>query len=141
MAEILVKAIDAVNSNPDKDKGCYKRGMPAVVMEDGHVWGNGEQPPACVIIKVPLILADKLQKYINMWQDTADPDKPVMIKRRLWTIRWNDLPAGAKTKLINNGELTIKATANYTGAYDYTWAQIKTYFRNQQTNLDETEVL
>jgi hypothetical protein len=33
--------------------------------------------------------------------------------------------------------LTIKV-GTYAGTYDYTWTQVKGYFRNQQTGLDET---
>jgi len=35
------------------------------------------------------------------------------------------------------GGLTIKA-GDYAGDYDYTWTQIKAYFRNLKTGLDET---
>ena len=35
MAELLIKAIDASNPNPDKDKrGCYKRGMVVEIRPD-----------------------------------------------------------------------------------------------------------
>lgn len=62
------------------------------------------------------------------------------ITRRLWKIRFADLPLAARNKLATQGALTIRVGA-YAGAYDYTWAQVKGYFRNQQTNLDETEDL
>lgn len=36
MAELLIKAISATNSNPERDRiGCYKRGMPVQVLPDG----------------------------------------------------------------------------------------------------------
>jgi len=62
------------------------------------------------------------------------------IIRRLWQIRWASLPLVARNKLASLGELVIKVGL-YGGTYDYTWAQVKGYFRNQQTNLDETEDL
>ncbi len=125
-AEILVKAVDS-----DDPQG-YKRGMPVVVMNDGHAWGNGERYPAFVVIKVPMIPKATLFKYI---QELRDGDSIVLI--RLWRIQWNELPAGAKTKIATNGFLVIKATALYTGTYDYTWAQIRIYLLNYQTGLYE----
>ena len=42
-------------------------------------------------------------------------------------------------KLIDKSN-EIKATDTYTGEYDYTWTQIKNYFRNLQTGLDGVEI-
>jgi len=142
MAEILVKAIDATHNDPDKDRrGCYKRGMPVVVMNDGHEWGLEERLPKFVIIKFPMIPKDKVMKYIDP-EPGLDTDGNITIdRRRMWQIRWTDLPLAAKNKIQSAGELTIKATPSYTGNYDYTWIQIKTYFRNLLTGLDEVNDL
>ena len=146
MCEILVKAIDAVHIDPVKDqRGCYKRGYPVVVMDDGHPWGFEERLPKFVVIKIPLIPKEKVQKYIEQWRIFVGLDSEGIPKmetqcRRLWKIRWDDLPQVAKDKL-KTGQLIIRATLNYTGTYDFTWTQVKSYFRNLQTNLDETEEL
>jgi len=142
MAEILVKAVDATHIDFDKDKrGCYKRGMPVVVMDDGHEWGKEERLPAFIIIKFPLIPKDKVMKYIDP-EPGLDVDGNIVVdRRRMWQIRWADLPLVAKNKIQAIGELTIKATTSYTGNYDYTWTQIKTYFRNLLTGLDEVNEL
>jgi len=134
MAEILIKAVDATHSNTDKDRrGCYKRGYPVVVMPDGHPWGFEEKLPKFVVIKVPLISVDKVQKYIEQWLDGSGG----LLQRRRWQIRWADLPAAVRNKLASNGEIIIKAGA-YSGTFDYTWSQVKGYFRNLETRLDET---
>jgi hypothetical protein len=142
MAEILIKAIDYTHSDPDKDRrGSYKKGMPVVIFEDGHLWGAEEGLPKFVIIKIPGVSVNTVQKYINPQLDTvadASGNFPIYC-RRLWRIRWEDLPTGAKTKLAD-GELIIKA-GTYNGTYDYTWSQIKTYFRNNQTGIDEMDDL
>jgi hypothetical protein len=136
MAEILVKAIDATHSNPAKDlRGSYKRGMPVVVMPDGHPWGGQERLPLFVVIKVPLVPVSAVLKYIEQYNDAEGAP----IRRRLWQIRWADLPLAARNTLASTGMLTIKATAAYTGSFNYTWTQIKQYFRNLRTGLDETE--
>lgn len=138
MAEILIKAVDTINSDPDKDaRGSYKRGMPVVVMPDEHPWGVEERLPKFVVIKIPGISVERVQKYIEIWTDliTGDP-----VRRRRWQIRWSDLPAAARNKLQNTGQLVIKA-GTYSGTYDYTWTQVKQYFRNLQSGLDELEDL
>lgn len=134
--EILVKAVDATNPDAEKDRrGCYKRGMPVVVMPDGWPWGSEERLPRFVVIKIPTITPDRALKYIAQQYNGSD-----LFRRRLWQIRWADLPASARTRLQTTGQLTIKA-GTYTGTSDYTWAQIRQYFRNLETGLDETEDL
>lgn len=138
MAEILIKAISAAHADPMKDqRGCYKRGMPVVVMPDGHPWGLEEGLPKFVLLKIPLIPVPVVEKYIAQAVD-GNGD---VIQRRTWQIRWDDLPAAARNKLQNTGQLVVKATASYTGSFDYTWAQIKDYFRNTQTLLTENAEL
>ena len=141
MAQILIKAIDATHPDATKDRrGCYKRGMPVVVMPDTHTWGREEGLPTFVVIKIPGVPVEKVRKYIEpQLEDTTDEQGVYPIyRRRLWKIRVADLPLAARNKLANDGELTIKA-GTYSGSYDYTWNQVKTYFRNLKTNLDETE--
>lgn len=135
--EMLVRATS--NTHPDitKDRtGSWKRGMIVVVMPDGHVWGRMETLPTFVVIKVPMVSAAKAAKYLAQQIDVNGET----YRRRLWQIRWADLPQAAKNKLAAGG-LTIKATSDYTGPSDYTWTQIKTYFRNLETGIDETQDL
>jgi hypothetical protein len=131
MAEILVKATNATHLDPVKDaRGCFKRGMPVALVNDGHQWGSAEALPHFVILKFPLVDKSKLLKYLNSWPEN---------RIRRWQIRWADLPLAARNKLLSNGELIIKATLIYTDQFDYTWSQIKEYFRNLETGIDETE--
>lgn len=143
MCEIIVKAVSVTHSDPDKDRrGCYKRGYPVAVYPDGTKWGNEERLPKFVIIKIPGVPVDNaiVQKYTQMeYEDTPNEDGTYPVyRRRLWTIRWANLPAAARNRLANDGELIIKV-GSYSGTYDYTWNQVKSYFRNQKTGLDETE--
>lgn len=138
MAEILVLAKNNTHSNPEKDRcGCYKRGMPVVVRPDGHEWGLKERLPDFVVIKIPLVPVERVLKYIAIQKDLLNPAKDY--RRRCWIIRWDDLPVAARNKLRTAGELVIKARSEYTGAFDYTWAQVKTFFLNQQTMLNESQ--
>lgn len=139
--EILVKARDwTVQDAEDDRRGSWKRGMMVTVKPDGHVWGAEEGLPRFVIIKIPLISVARAEKYLAHQMETVEGVERIY-RRRLWQLRWADLPLSARNKLANNGQLVIKATAAYTGTSDYTWAQVKQYFRNLETNADETEDL
>lgn len=146
MAEMLVKAVDAVHPDLDTDrKGSYKRGYPVIVFEDGHPWGNEERLPRFVVIKIPGIPVGRVQKYIEEWTEPTGSSDPMLpnvrrVQRRRWTIRWNGLPQRAKNRLQNDGELIISA-GGYEGTSDYSWAQVKQFFRNTETGLDESEDL
>jgi len=142
MAEILVKAQSVSNADAVKDRrGCYKRGMPVVVMPDGHSWGLEERLPRFVVIKIPTIAVSTVQKYLDqereIIQGPGGEDREVVYRKRRWIIRWVDLPAAAQNKLASTGELVIKAGA-YNGSFDYTWTQVKSFFRDQMTGTDET---
>ena len=143
MAELLIKAQSANHADATKDRrGCYKRGMPVCIMPDGWSWGTEETLPKFVIIKIPLITVAQVQKYIAQQYETITGPEggpvEVIYRRRRWIIRWADLPAAAQNKLATVGQLIIKATAAYGGSFDYTWAQVKQYFRDQLNNVDET---
>ena len=142
MAQILVMAKDNTHSDPIKDRrGCYKKGYCVVIKPDDHTWGLKEKWPNFVILKIPHVSVEKVKKYTKAHTIDLGDDEIETYRRKLWKIRWDDLPQNAKNILKSNGEMTIKAKASYTGSYDYTWAQIKNYFRNQATGLDETEDL
>ena len=136
MAEILIRA---VNNGDVENKQAYKIGMPVVIMQDNHLWGSKESPPNFYLLKVPFISVDKVLKFIKPQMVTI-ADEEIIYRRRLWKIRVKDLPTVVKQKFKDNGELIIKATDTYTGEYDYTWTQIKNYFRNLQTGLDGVEI-
>ena len=120
-AEILVKAIDS------NDPQGYKRGMPVVVMDDGHVWGNGEQYPAFVVIKIPGVKKEEFAKYTDIYYDLKDSEKPVVILRREWMIQLNALPITSK------GDVTVKIAKD--------WGNTKPYIMNLRTGLSETMVI
>lgn len=129
MAELLVKAVSVTHADPAKDqRGCYKRGHAVVVMPDGHEWGALETLPRFVVLKLPLVSVGRVAKYLA----------GATGRRRRWRLRWADLPAAARNKLASTGQLVIKADAAYTGAFDYTWQQVKGFFRDDETGLDET---
>lgn len=132
--ELLVKAVSHTIANPAKDQiGSYKVGMIVTVQADKHPWGKEERLPKFAVIKIPMVPVEKLQQYAVPQVEAGTN----LVRRREWMIRVVDLPLAARDKLAKDGELTIKATDAYTGPFDYTWEQVKGYFRNQRTGLDE----
>lgn len=113
------------------------------VCPDGWPWGTAELNKSnYVLIKFPLVPLEKGkrlegQQFIqNGTNELGQPNMEVY-RQRIFRIRRADLPQAAKNKLASTGQLIIKATADYTGPYDYTWLQVRQYFRNQETGLDE----
>lgn len=130
--ELLVKAVDAVHSEPGKDaRGSYKRGMVVVAMPDGHQWGARESLPTFVVIKLPGITVAKAIKYIAPQLDATTNT----VRRRLWQIQVADIPLAARNKLLTTGSLTIGPTG------DYTWVQFRNFIKNLETGLTETNNL
>jgi hypothetical protein len=132
MAEILIKARDHTHPDPIKDqRGAYKRGMPVVVMPDGHQWGASEGLPAFVVLKLPGISVERVQQFLEhiaVDETVEGAPRARVIRRRLWQISWADLPAAARTRLANTGALTIAASGG-----DYTWSQIRNYLKRFDT--------
>lgn len=136
MAEILVKAIDATHDDPVKDRrGCYKRGMPVVVMPDGHPWGKEEGPPKFVVVKLPGIDHKALHKYVREWDHATDAH--TTLQRRRWKLHLDDLPHGAHAK----HPIVVKASQKHQGPADLSWAELRAHFHNEETNTPETEDL
>jgi hypothetical protein len=134
MAQLLIKAVDAVNPDPDTDKrGCYKRGMIVEVREDSAPRGTAEAWPAFAWIIIPGIPAETVRKYMQPELSALTGD---VTRRRRWQIRWSDLPQAVRNKFQAVGMIIIKA-GGYSGSYDYTWSQVKGYFRDLQTGIDE----
>ncbi len=148
MAEIVVRAKSAPASLSAAELRLTGKGKGQIleVGADGKDWGAKVVWPNFAILKIPGITTGKVRKYIehHMAEDPTDLDwtaaAPVynIFRLRKWTLRWSALPQGVKNTVIaNNGVLTIKA-GGYAGPSDYTWQQVKQYFRNLDTGLDET---
>lgn len=132
MARLLIRLANPTHVNTS---GCYEAGMPIVVFEDGHIWGDDEKPPIYTRMDLPGVPASKIQKYLEPYeeQDGLEADgitpRMRMIKRKLWRFRVEALPLAARNKLAQ-GLLTIGPNG------DYTWLQVRNYLRNLRTNLD-----
>ena len=66
MAQLLIKALDAIHINPKKDKsGCEKTGDIVAIVDDKHIWGKRERLPRFIVIKVPELSIDAGKIYIE----------------------------------------------------------------------------
>lgn len=127
MAELLVKAVDATHPDPTTDaRYCYKQGDVVGVAPDGWHWGALELlPPAqggrFVIIKITDVTRQQVINWVsNHWQcDIQGLD--INARRRRVRIDIDLIPA------------SVKQTLNQTGQYSTTWAAIRAYVRNKQT--------
>lgn len=88
-AEIMVMARDAYSwpilsvTNPEKAKGCYRKGDVVEVREDGSPYGNMEKWPDFLIFKVPGKKADWMHLMEPaLDQASLEPEKPMLMRRR-----------------------------------------------------------
>lgn len=105
MAEILVKAVDAVHPDPAKDaRGCYKRGDPVCVMPDGHPWGRAETLPTFWVVRVPGATVDQLRQYVEA---LTAADGETVVRRRAWGLDAARLPGNVRNQLNSAGTITV----------------------------------
>lgn len=141
MCEILIFAGNNTHVDPEKDRrGCWKRGYPVVVKEDGHEWGAEEGLPKFIVVKIPGVPAAKAEAFLEP-QDVDDAGLPyyanlieavprrAIYRRKAWRVAWTSLPAGISNTLQTTGEITVSV------------AQIRNYLRRirddaQYTGLD-----
>jgi len=131
MAELLIKAIDATHSDPTKDaRGCYKRGDIVDIRPNGFGWGRLEAlPPAdggkFVIVRINDVSPAQVRNFVRTrWQTEADGNDET--RRRRIRIDADLLPAN------------VRNTLHTTGRYTTTWAAIRQFVRNKQTNETAT---
>lgn len=136
MAELLVKAVDATHSDPEKDaRGCYKRGDIVGVAPNGWQWGAKElKAPAdggkFVVIKITDVSRAQIINWVrNHWDceiDGLDFVDGNHVRRRRVRIDVDLVP------------LNVRQALNRTGQFTTTWAAIRQYVRNKQTNQTGT---
>jgi guanylate kinase len=134
VAELLIKAGDAVNTNPTKDaRGCYKRGDFVVVFDNGWPWGAEELKAPInggkfVVIKITDVTADQVRAWLqNHWScfvdsPRLDVDGVTVLARRRIKIDVDLVPAG------------VLQTLNQTGQFSTTWTQIRQFVHDKQTD-------
>lgn len=126
MCEILIYSANRTHADPDKDRaGCYKRGYPVVVMDDGHTWGREESkaewiasgrdpsqwPDYFYIIKLPGIDTELAREMIaEQTEDDTGQDTGSTYRRRRWIFDINSLQNAVRNTLLSTGEYTA-ATA------------------------------
>ena len=109
MAEILIKAKDFVNPDPELDKFAYKRGHVVCVMPDGHPWGKKECLPDFVVLKVPDMTIEEAQVYLEEKNVNPRTEQQKSIARRSMKldIDHTSLSKTAKNSLKNKGVVNL----------------------------------
>lgn len=138
MCEVLIFAQNNTHADPEEDRrGCWKRGYPVVVKEDGHQWGLEEGLPKFVKVKIPGVPAAKAKAFIEdqLTDDAGVPTTtttqdgtvvPRAYRRRAWNVAINSIPAAIRNQLLTTGEVTV------------TVAQIRNYLRRIRDNAQFT---
>ena len=120
MCEILIKAVDATNPNPDKDRmGCYKRGDIVGIEKDGYEWGREERLPKFYLVKIPGLDVETARKYEQ--EDRDDLDHKIINRRRKYHIPLDSIPTRIRSELLSNGSVTVNLS------------QIRNYLINKRT--------
>ena len=117
----------------------WKRGQVVAIYEDRPTYGSKEVPPEFYFIRLPgvpaAVAASKLLK------DNISADGTI-VRRRVFRLRVADMPVAARNLMQTNGQLVIRVAAYWDNqsvftTWDYTWTQVKDYFRNDDSGLDE----
>lgn len=142
MCELLIHARNNTHADPKIDRrGCYKRGMPVVVYEDGHVWGRLESKQtwiaegnaaatwpsqgALVILKIPGVPASQMSALCDVqMEDDAGAALVDAFRRRRWQFALGRLP------------VQIKDTLNTSGEYTATKQQVRAYLRRIRDDVE-----
>lgn len=122
------------HDNPNE--GGYRRYMPVSATEDG-IADTCAGRTNFYLLRVPGVPVSAAQKYFEPHLGGGPELEPPILARRRWVLRGSDLPAAARQKMQSQGFLTIKV-GSYSGAYDYTWNQVRQYLRDNVTGLDES---
>ena len=72
------------------------------------------------ITGVPDISINTIRKKLSIAiEDNTDPEKPTLVRRRLWHIPTSIVPVGIRQTLLTDHEVTL------------TWSQVKPYIRKK----------
>ena len=124
MCKALLYMRNNTHHDPIKDlRGCFKRNMPAVVFDDGHVWNRDESKQTWIaegrdpalwpgqgmwaILQITSTPADLLRS-IRDEQTENDLGVPgTAFRLRRWHILIDSLPTAVRNALIADGEASI----------------------------------
>lgn len=115
MCELLIRARDKVNDDPQLDAKCYKRGDVVAVVEDGWQWGRVElASPEWRILQLPNVSVEQAQAFVaeEVEDDPAQPSR--MLRRRGWAFDLEALPAAVRAWLADDSRKTPTRRVNLT---------------------------
>ena len=134
---LLVRGVD---NGPGANQ--WKRGQIVAIYDDKPSYGSKEVAPAFYLIRLPGVPKELVA---SRWlKDNINEDGEI-VRRRVFRFRVADMPLAARNLLQKNGQLVIKVAAYWDNqsaftAWDYTWAQVRDYFRNDNTGVDGDDI-
>lgn len=122
---LMIYDRDNTHIDPVKDqRGCYKKGYVVEVFDETKPLVIPPAPPF-VFLKVTGVTKEWADKYFQPDVDITNPDAPVMVRRRLFRLLWENLPTAVQDAFRDN---------RY---YETSFAAIRAYIRNLKTGLTE----
>jgi len=123
----------------NSNEGGYAQFMPVQATDDG-IAETCTSRERFYLIKFPGIDKGRVSKYFEPHYGASVEAEAPEIARRRWVLRANDLPLAARQKFQQSGQVIVKA-GTYQGEYDYTWNQVKSFFRDNLLSVDESAEL
>lgn len=100
MAELLIRVVDKVNDDPEKNAQCSKAGDVIVVCPDGWPWSAAERTePFWRVVRVPL-LQTEIEAAL-----AEDHQSGKLVRRRRWKIDLAALPNAARFSGVRQDEI------------------------------------
>jgi hypothetical protein len=128
MALFLVYGKNNTHADPEKQaRGCYQIGDIVEVLDDskhdGDLVANPIAPPF-YLVRITGVTKEQALKYMQPYIDpaTVGTENPVTLRRRLHNVEVANIPAGIKATLLADRYVSVS------------WAQVRNFIRNRQTN-------
>lgn len=147
MCRIAIRGKPAVSADEQKH---WQPGDFVTVRDDGFDWGgmdparaqaqpvghynhwSGSGPRPWYFIDIPGVPRDH-PRIVSLVQPQVGALGRE--RRRQWRLRREDMPAGVVQKFQEEGVVVIQV-GSYAGPFDYTWEQVRGYFRDKQSGED-----
>ena len=108
-AELLVRAFDSFEADPESDRLTWKIGYVITVQPDGHPWSPAEGPPKNWIIKVSGMTVAEAEQYLLEAYDLTGADA-VVTRLRKWKLDTTKMTGAVRNKLTAEGTLSVTRT-------------------------------
>lgn len=117
--------------------GSWRRGQIVDILPDRADMGKEVRAPLFYLVRLPGVPVAAARKWLI---ENRDKDGE-LVRRREWRLRVADMPAAALTAFQQNGQIVVRVAAHWDKqsdftSWDFTWAQVQNFMRNDRTETD-----